>query len=98
MGGLVYHNSTTTGHSTYPPTTVISSQTKVFVEGIPVVGEGDLIKQHTNTVKPYDTHTGSVVKSKTSKVFVNGVKAAQIGDTISCGDFIAQASSKVNIT
>lgn len=96
MAGLAHHGSVTTGHATYPPTTLIATQTKVLVEGIPACIEGNLIVPHTNTVKPYDTHSGAVI-ADTSKVYITGVKAAQIGDSIGCGDMIAQASSKVSI-
>lgn len=96
MAGLVYNGCETTGHSTYPPTTVIATQSKVFVEGIAACIEGDSIVPHTNTVKPHDTHSGAII-ANTNKVYITGVKAAQIGDSISCGDMIAQSSKKVNI-
>lgn len=96
MAGLARHGSVTTGHETYPPTTLIATQTKVIIEGIPACVEGDTIVVHTNTVPPYDRHSGAVI-ANTSKVYITGIKAAQIGDSISCGDMIAQASSKVII-
>lgn len=94
MSGLTYDGSITTGHSNFPPTTIIATQNKVFVEGIAACVEGDSIVPHTRTVKPYDTHSGTVVPT-TKKVYIGGIKAAQIGDPISCGDYIAEASGKV---
>lgn len=94
MAGLAFDKCLTSGHDTFPPTKVTATQAKVFVQGIPALTTGDPIIPHTNTVEPYDTHGGSV-QALSSKVFINGKKAAQMGDPISCGDTIAQSSSKV---
>ncbi|ARW58131.1 hypothetical protein [Serratia phage X20] len=94
MAGLSFDKCVTAGHSAYPPTAVNASQSKVFTGGIPVLVDGDQITPHTKTVKPYDTHGGSVQPS-TSKVYVTGKKAVQMADPISCGDTVAQSSSKV---
>lgn len=96
MPGLTYDMAWTTGHDTYPPTQIQATQGKVFVDGIKVVVEGDRIIPHQNTVEPYDVHDGYVIPA-TAKVFVGGKPAASIGDPISCGDTIAQSSSKVFI-
>lgn len=96
MAGLSYDKARTTGHEQFPPTIINASQSKVFVEGIPVLVEGDSIIPHTRTVKPYDTHGGTTVAS-TPKVFVTGKKAIQMADRISCGDTVAMASPKVYI-
>ncbi|QBX32833.1 hypothetical protein Asfd1_207 [Aeromonas phage Asfd_1] len=96
MPGLTYDMSWTTGHDTYPPTRIRATQGKVFVDGIRVVVEGDRIIPHTNTVEPHDTHDGYVIPT-TGKIFIGGKRAASIGDPISCGDTIAQSSSKVFI-
>lgn len=93
MPGLSYNNAVTAGHEAWPPTNVIASQAKVFVDGIPVLREGDQIIEHTEIKKPYETHSGTVI-SRTAKVFVQEIKAAAMADGISCGDTIAQASSK----
>lgn len=94
MAGLSFNQALTAGHDDFPPTVVNSTQSKVFVGGIPVLVEGDQITPHTRIVEPYDTHTGSV-QPRTSKVYVTGKKAAQMADPISCGDTIAQSSPKV---
>lgn len=96
MPGLSYNNVLTTGHEAWPPTNVIASQSKIFVQNIQVLREGDQIIEHTEIKKPYETHGGTVI-SRTSKVFALGKKVASIGDSISCGDTIAEASSKVFI-
>lgn len=96
MPGLSFNQCLTAGHQAWPPTRVISSQSKVFVGGIAVVREDDMILEHTETKKPYETHGGKVI-SRTNKVFVQGKKAASIADPISCGDTIAQGSPKTFI-
>lgn len=96
MAGLSYDKARTTGHEQFPPTVINATQSKVFVEGIPVLVEGDSITPHTRTVKPYDTHGGTTIAS-TPKVFVTGKKAIQMADSISCGDTVAMASPKVFI-
>lgn len=96
MAGMSFNNAVTAGHAAWPPTNVIATQSKVFVDGIPVLREGDEIIEHTEIKKPYETHGGAVI-ARTAKVFVQGIKAAQMADSISCGDTIAQSSSKTFI-
>ncbi|QQG32243.1 hypothetical protein CkP1_0168 [Citrobacter phage CkP1] len=96
MAGLSYNNAITSGHDAFPPTNVIATQSKVFTGGIQVLIEGDSIIPHTRTVKPHDTH-GGVTQPRTSKVYVTGKKAVQMADPISCGDTVAESSSKVFI-
>lgn len=94
MSGIAKNGAKTSGHEQFPPTTVQASSTKVFVEGSTVCLNGDPIVPHTRQVDPYDTHGGNV-EATTSKVYVEGKPVARIGDPISCGDTIAQGSSKV---
>lgn len=96
MAGLSFNKCLTAGHSAYPPTEVNATQSKVFTGGIAVLVDGDSITPHTKTVDPHDTH-GGVVQPRTSKVFVTGKNAVQMADPISCGDTVAQSSSKVFI-
>lgn len=96
MAGLSFNKCVTAGHSSYPPTEVNATQGKVFTGGIQVLVDGDQITPHTKRSKPYDTHGGSV-QPRTSKVYVTGKKAVQMADPISCGDTVAQSSSKVFI-
>lgn len=96
MAGLSYNKARTTGHSNFPPTIINASQSKVFVDGIAVLVQGDKITPHTRTSEPHDTHDGEAIAS-TSKVFVVGKPAIQMGDRISCGDTVAQSSSKTFI-
>lgn len=96
MAGMSFDKCITSGHGAFPPTVVNSTQSKVFVEGITALVEGDQITPHTRIVKPYDTH-GGTVQPKTNKVFISGKKAVQISDKISCGDTVAQSSHKVYI-
>ena len=87
MSGLSYDKCVTAGHEAWPPTVVNATQSKVFTGGI---------TEHTEIKKPYETH-GGVTQPRTSKVYVTGKKAVQMADPISCGDTVAQASSKVFI-
>ncbi|WJZ28049.1 PAAR motif of membrane proteins [Serratia phage 92A1] len=96
MSGLSFDKALTAGHDAYPPTQVNSTQAKTFVQGIPALVEGDPITPHTKMTKPYDTHGGEAIAS-TSKVFIGGKKAIMMADPISCGDTVAQSSSKVFI-
>lgn len=96
MPGLSFDKAVTAGHDSWPPTIVNATQAKTFVESIPALVEGDQIVPHTEMVKPYETHGGSAVAT-TSKVFIGGKRAIMMADPISCGDTVAQSSSKVFI-
>jgi len=96
MSGLSFDGAMTSGHATYPPSIIKSSQSKVYVVGIPALVDGDQMVPHTNTVKPYDTHGGQA-QATTSKIYITGKKAVQMADPVSCGDTVAQASPKVFI-
>ena len=94
MSAIAKDGAKTTGHEQFPPTKVIASSTKVFMNGSKICLDGDPIEPHTRQVKPYDTHMG-VVQATTSKIFVEGKPVARIGDPISCGDTIAQGSDQI---
>lgn len=96
MAGLSYDKCVTAGHSAYPPTQINATQSKVFVGGIPALVDGDPITPHTKIVKPYDTHGGNA-QPRGNKVFIGGKKAVQMADPISCGDTVAESSSKTFI-
>ncbi|QPI13961.1 phospholipase [Serratia phage 4S] len=96
MPGLSFDKALTAGHDSYPPTDLNATQSKVFVEGIAALVEGDRITPHTKMTKPYDTHDGVAIAT-TSKVFIGGKKAIMMADPISCGDTVAQSSGKVFI-
>lgn len=86
----------TTGHGTYPPTSVGGGSSKVRVQGKPALSVANTIHAgHTNTVKPHDFHASSMA-SGSSKVRVQGSPAVRIGDPLACGDTVAGGSSKVN--
>lgn len=92
MAGLAFDGSITTGHSSAPPTRLISTQDIVYVEGKAVLVEGDEIVKHSYTDDP--PH-GGVVISSNAVVHIGGKRVAQIGDRISCGDTISEGSSIV---
>lgn len=96
MAGLSFDKCLTAGHEAWPPTDINATQSKVYTGNIPVLVEGDSITPHTEIKKPYETH-GGVTVPRTNKVYVTGKKAVQMADPISCGDTVAQASSKVFI-
>lgn len=95
MPAVSFDKAITSGHAgPFPPTVVNATASTVFINGKPILREGDPITPHTRLVKPYDTHGGSVsVGSGT--VFAEGKPVARIGDPIGCGDTIAQGSSNV---
>lgn len=92
MAGIAYHNIITTGHSTAPPTRVVTEQDFVFISGRPVVLDGDKIVPHAYHDDP--PHDGSVIASN-EYVRINGIKVGQVGDPISCGDTISEGSEFV---
>lgn len=94
MAGLTPSGSPTTGHGTYPPITVSASGGKVYVGGILVCSEDNIIHNgHTNTVYPYDFHADSNFVGS-DKVMIEGSPAIRIGDRNGCGDVIAGADDK----
>lgn len=90
MAGIAYENSLTTGHSTAPPTNLISSQDLVTVDGKKVIVDGDKIIPHAYHDDP--PHNGHVIASG-DVVYIMGKAVAQIGDPISCGDTVSEGSS-----
>lgn len=84
MPAVTYNGARTTGHGKSPPTTVIATQTKVFVQGQAVVCAGDPIVPHG--------HPGVTIPTQ-SKLFIQGRPVILIGDKTTCGDTIAQGSS-----
>lgn len=96
MPALAKAGDPTTGHATYPPTTVSGGSGKVSADGVAVLSVANVVHDgHTNTVKPYDFHQGSGAAGS-SKVFIEGSPALRIGDTLTCGDTIAGGSGKTN--
>lgn len=83
-----------TGHGCFPPRASISSSQNVFVNGIPVIRVGDTYAPHG--CKKCKPHPGNLV-SGSSTVFVNGLAVGRVGDSISCGSFVKDGSSDVNI-
>ncbi|AUR86073.1 PAAR motif protein [Vibrio phage 1.081.O._10N.286.52.C2] len=95
MPALARAGDSTTGHETYPPTTVVGGSSKVTAEGVGVLSKDNLIHvTHCNTVDPYDCHAGSAA-TYSDKVFIEGSPAIRIGDTITCGDTVAGGAGKV---
>ena len=86
MPSVSVHMSKTTGHGPYGPTSIIATQSKVFIEGLAVLVNGDKIIPHP--------HDGTAIASQ-SKMFIQGKPVIIIGDQISCGDMVAQGRSKV---
>ncbi len=89
---IVLNGDSSTGHETFPPTTVIASSS-VTINGVTVVLDGDSCEPHTNSVGV--THTPTIIAS--SAVTINGKKVALDGDALSCGDAII-ASSAVDVS
>lgn len=94
MPAVSVNSAITSGHSQFPPTTVIATAATVFVNKTPVLRVGDMIVPHARLVIPFDVHPGKV-NIGSSTVFAEGKAIARIGDTIECGDTIALGSSNV---
>lgn len=77
----------TEGHGDAPPTTAEEASDDVFVNGKPVVRQGDPIVPHT--------HAGVYMGEGT--VYVNGRPAQVVGSETSCGDKAAEGSEDVFI-
>jgi uncharacterized Zn-binding protein involved in type VI secretion len=77
------------------PTTVATSDgsSNVFVNGIGVVREGDVVQSHNNG-SACSTHAPGLV-SFSANVKVNGKGVGRLNDTYGCGAKITSASSTV---
>jgi len=74
-----------TTHTNNPPYIGISLDTKVFVDGIPVLRLTDLYTD------------GSVVDTASTKVFASGLPKARIADTLKLGSDTYQIIPNPNI-
>jgi len=88
MPGIATQGDSSSGHSTFPPRTGISTVTNVKVNGKPPHLHGDLFVVHSNGTS---SHSGTAVASSTN-VRINGKAVVRIGDSISCGGVIVGAS------
>lgn len=89
-------NDMTSGHTTYPPQTIIVGSPNVTCNNIPLARVGDKVSVHVNTVLPYDAHD-SVIAVGSSKVTCNNKPVARVGDSIACGGTIVTGSNNVDI-
>jgi len=88
-------HQSTTGHPCDPVTGVIAaSQTKVFIEGILGLVQGDPTAPHTILSGDSCAPHSAQINAGSSKVFYQGISAARIGDSCDGGAMI-QGSSKV---
>lgn len=87
---IAVHVATTTGHGGFPPTTSLSGNIKLMVEGKPTIIHGTPFAQHCSS----SCHSGTAI-STTTKLFISGIGACLIGDMLTCGDTIATRSSKL---
>lgn len=86
---------TTTGHGCDPVCgTIASSQSKVFIQGITALVQGDPCAPHTILRGRRCVSHSAQVNVGSSKVFYQAIPAARIGDSADGGAMI-QGSSKV---
>lgn len=84
-----------TGHDGWVPRPNTEGSSKCFVDGKPQHRLGDAWATHC---KPNNgCHDGSA-SSGSSKVFADGKAKCRVGDSISCGDSMANGSSKYFIS
>jgi uncharacterized Zn-binding protein involved in type VI secretion len=88
-------HQSTTGHACDTVTGVnATSQSKVFIEGILGLVQGDPTAPHTILSGITCVPHSAVVNAGSSKVFYEGIPSARIGDSCDGGAMI-QGSSKV---
>lgn len=88
MPGIVRQGDMTTGHGSFPPTIFIQGSPDTFVNGLPVVRQGDKALIHCD---PTSCHVGDALAGG-GGVFVNGLPVQKVGDPLSCGDSSAMGS------
>ncbi|KAF0113227.1 MAG: PAAR repeat-containing protein [Rhodospirillaceae bacterium] len=83
------------GHGCWPSRPSVEGSPNVFINGLPVVRQGDAFAPHTCPDIP-ETH-GGVLAGGSPTVFVNGRPVGRIGDAVSCGGAVAAGSPNVFI-
>ncbi|ANU39444.1 type VI secretion system PAAR protein [Vibrio scophthalmi] len=83
-------------HDCFPPTSIISASSSVFINGISAARVGDALQPHGCPCPktPHGMHPRSI-SAGSSGVFIDGKPAARLGDAIGCGGSVASASSDV---
>lgn len=89
-------NDITSGHTTYPPQTIIVGSPNVTCNNIPLARVNDMVSIHVNMVLPFDAHA-SVISVGSSKVTCNNIPVARVGDSIACGGVIILGSNNVDV-
>ncbi|MBV7437744.1 type VI secretion system PAAR protein [Aeromonas sp. sif2416] len=79
-----------TDHEGFPPSPVIAASPDVFLDGKPVVRQGDTLAPHEKPNHP--PHPRTIVGGIGS-VLVNGKPIAVTGTAIGCGGMVIGASS-----
>lgn len=92
MSSIALDGAGTTGHGQFPPSSLQSTASTVFINGKLPLLNGDPMAVHCD---PSPSCHGSVAIASTAKIFVNGKPVVQIGDSTACGDTIADGSSNV---
>ena len=93
MPGVVRKIDICTGHGCFPPRFPVTMSSNVFVNGQPVVRQGDMLESHC--CPDHGCHPGTYVGGGT--VFANGKAIQKVGDPIDCGSKCAGGSSTVSI-
>jgi uncharacterized Zn-binding protein involved in type VI secretion len=85
------------GHAChFPPTPSISASPDVYVNGIPIVRQGDAYVPHACPTCPAPLHMRSL-SGGSGSIFINGKPAGRIGDAISCGGAADAGSPDVTL-
>jgi uncharacterized Zn-binding protein involved in type VI secretion len=84
----------TAGHACFPPTAIIGSCSKIYINGILASKLGVGVASHRCGKT---THAGRTVTGGSSTVFFENARATRIGDSVNCGDTIGQGSKNVII-
>lgn len=94
MSGVATMTSSTSGHITWPPTTIIQGMGTVIVEGLPATGIGMAGIPHVSTAFPFPPHPVAIAMGS-GTVIGEGIPIARLGDSCACGDTIAMGSGTV---
>lgn len=84
----------TAGHICFPPTSITSSASTVYFNGIKAAKLGVSVANHRCGKS---LHAGRTVTSGSSTVYIENQRATRIGDSVNCGDTIGQGSKNVII-
>ncbi len=80
----------------FPPSLATEGSPDVYVNGIPLVRQGDAYAPHACASCPQPPHSRTL-SGGSGSVYINGKPAGRVGDAISCGGSAEAGSDDVSI-